>query len=37
MMCEIFLYSFITIGALVIGVLIGWGVGFLHGNYWRVK
>lgn len=36
-MCEIALYSIAIIGALVVGVLVGWLGGFVHGSYWRAK
>lgn len=36
-MCEVIAYTWLTIGALVFGALVGWLIGFLHGIYWRQK
>jgi uncharacterized membrane protein len=35
-MCEFILYSYVVIGALVVGAFVGWALGFLHGIFWRV-
>lgn len=37
MTCEITVFTFLTIGALVVGLLVGWLGGFVHGIYWRPK
>lgn len=37
MMCEVFLYSFVTMGALFVGLFAGWLGGFVHGSFWRQK
>ena len=36
-MCEVIAYTWLTIGALVVGALAGWLGGFVHGSYWRQK
>ena len=37
LLCELTFCTFSVIGALAVGVLIGWGGGFLHGIFWRPK
>jgi len=36
-LCELTFCVFSIIGAIVLGVFVGWGFGFLHGIFWRVK
>ena len=36
-LCEIALCTFVTVGALFIGILVGWLGGFVHGSFWRVR
>lgn len=37
MICEVIAFSFLTMGALAIGLIAGWLGGFVHGIYWRGK
>ncbi len=37
MICEVILFSFLTVGGFVVGLLIGWLGGFVHGSFWRQK
>jgi len=37
MICEVTVFTFMTLGALVLGVFVGWAGGFLTGIFWRVK
>lgn len=37
MICEITAFTFLTMGALAIGLLAGWLGGFVHGSYWSGK